>query len=220
LRQPIGGTQAGKKAQSGYQATFDPVAYTAAMTHVRRYKCGMNLWWTNLLFSPSPGVPLANARIDLLVDYYFEEPALPFDIVIPVPAINFKPAERGGAAILHAGGSQDRVLARDRAGRAPREHEPANSASLLSQWRHSILTCTCQVQAVGHGGRRLLRGLQLAVKRSLTDVSALARTTSPAHPRITIFKQKVQKVLGASVSNKRMAEEFNKNAKLAKASEK
>jgi hypothetical protein len=220
-RRPNGGTQATKKAQSGYQATFDPAAFTAAMTNVGRYKCGMNLWWTNLLFSPSPGVPLTDARVDLLVDYYFKGPApFPFDLVIAVPDTRFKPAE-------HKGGLQSctpeevkiaylRAIARDV--RRESDADAVKGVSTLMQWRHSVLTCTCEFKLLETDEAIYFEAFNLR-ERLITDVSALARTTYQRVHEIAIFKQRVSKVLGANTSHKRLAEEFNKNAKLAKGSE-
>lgn len=213
-------TQASKKTQSGYQAAFNASDYAVAMGTVGRYKCGMNLWWTNLLFTPSPGVPLVDARIDMLMQYYFKEPApFPFDLVIAIPDRDFKPAEHKGA--LQSCTPEEvkiaylRAIARDARQAGDGDVKPL---ATMMAWRHSVLTCTCEFKILETEEALYFEAFNLR-ERLITDVSALARTTYQRIHEIVLFKQRIGKVLGSTVTNKRLAEEFNKHAKLASASE-
>lgn len=88
---------ANKKELSGYQATFDHTAYDNAMAAVGKYKCGINFFWLNLLWTPCPGVPLSDSRIELLVAQYFTVPSpMPLDLLIAVPGAAYKPLQHKG----------------------------------------------------------------------------------------------------------------------------
>ena len=49
---------------SGFQSSFSAAQYEEAMASVRKHKAGVNFLAQNLLFSPAPGVPLCQARIE------------------------------------------------------------------------------------------------------------------------------------------------------------
>ena len=57
------------------------------MASVQRYKAGVSFFTQNLIFSPAPGVPLCQARVDVLVAYYFKEPA-PYRLIIAVTDVS------------------------------------------------------------------------------------------------------------------------------------
>ena len=50
------------------------------------YKCGFNFFMLNLTWSPTPGVPIQEARVDMIMNYYFKKPAaLPSDLAMRAP---------------------------------------------------------------------------------------------------------------------------------------
>ena len=75
----------------GYQKPYNAADFKLSMT-TGLYKCGFNIFMVNFNWSPTPGVPIAEARVDMFMEYYFKEPAVvPFDLVIRVPSLDFDP---------------------------------------------------------------------------------------------------------------------------------
>jgi hypothetical protein len=48
---------------SGVQSVFDPVQCKIALGRERKYICSANFWWQNLVWSPTPNVPLQTSRV-------------------------------------------------------------------------------------------------------------------------------------------------------------
>ena len=65
----------GNAAESGSQHPFDSVSYTQALAgSSQSYTAGINLFWINLQWSATPGVPLRTAAIEQMANTTFRSP--------------------------------------------------------------------------------------------------------------------------------------------------
>jgi hypothetical protein len=114
---PLQVTQNSK--ESGTQAPFDRNMYEQALnTQAKSYTVGINLFWINLQWSATPGVPLRVTAIEEMSKVTFRSPATTGQLVIHVAVTGpeFNPLDH------------------------VQNGEPSD---LLEDWRRLILSTTC-----------------------------------------------------------------------------
>lgn len=55
-------------AATGFMAPYDEDAFRTSMVAHNKYACGMPFGWTDLYYSPQPGVRLSKARLDAAIN--------------------------------------------------------------------------------------------------------------------------------------------------------
>ena len=202
------------KELSGFQAVFWEHQYDIAIKATSRYKCAINFMWLNMLYSPTPGVPIQESRVEGLMDFYFKSPApYPIELIIAVPSKEYPAAEHKGA-LLNVSTEEIkmahlRAIARDITSKAPK--------CVLEKWRHSLLTVTAEFRVLGSEDDIYFTAVNQR-EDITTKYHELARTAYQRIHEICLFKQRKEKSLG-QLSAKRVAEEFNQRATLVPCAE-
>ena len=205
-------------AQGGFQAPFDGDNFKRSLTANGIYRCGFNLFMTNLSWTATPGVPIVQGRIDTLVQYSFLKPGpIPFDFVIRVPTADYDPLRHKGA--LQCVSPEEvkvafmMALARDvlAEGLADRE-------AVLKGWKRAALSITATFKLLQTEDDVFFEAFNLREKLA-NDFQALARTTFQRIYEVAQFRARKLVSLGASASHKRICDEFNNRAELAATSE-
>ena len=84
-------------SDSGVQSPFDAAACrTALHTRSESYTCGVNLFWINLLWSPTPGVPLRCSASESMSATRFAQPCVMDVLHVAVPDKDYNPLEHKG----------------------------------------------------------------------------------------------------------------------------
>ena len=80
------------KTESGVQTPFDGEECKHALrAQSKMYTCGVNLFWINFLWSPTPGVPLRCSAIETLSNSKFAEPCILESVHVAVLDKDFDP---------------------------------------------------------------------------------------------------------------------------------
>ena len=201
-------------ALSGFQQTFSLAAYQDAMASAGKYKAGVNFFAQNLLYTTAPHVPIHEARVAGLVDYYFTNPApFPLDLVIAVADLQFDPMAHLGAwqscspdEMKHA---FVRAIARDLA---------TNDKSVLEQWRHMALTVTAEFKILASEDDIYFEAFNMR-ERVITDYAGLSRTAYQRIWELITFRNRKIAANGAPMGAKALAAAFNSMAHLSSKSE-
>jgi len=197
-------------ALSGYQAIYADTMYSAAMKSVGKYRCGGNMMWVNNLFSAAPGIPMVETRIASIVQYYFQKPApYPMEVVIAIQQDDFQPLKHKGG--LNSISADEMRLAYFRA--IARDVRAKRGADVMAQWRHSLLTVTMEFRLLPTEDDVSFAAINMR-EDIVTKYTELARSAYQRIHEIALFKARKEKVLGP-LTHKRVAEEYNKHAKLA-----
>jgi len=208
----------------GIQAPFHIDHFNTSMKAVGCYKCGFNFFALNLTWSPNPGVPLLGARVDMLVSYYFKQPApVPFDLVVRVPSLDYNPME-------HLGGLQSitaeeirmafvKAIARDVIAHSALEKNAQRASDqALKKWLPYVLSSTVTFKLLESDDDVWFEAFN-ARERLVTDFQALARTAYQRIHEIAQFRTKKLAVWGPGTAVKKICDEFNKRAELAQGSD-
>jgi hypothetical protein len=187
----------------GHQAPYSAEDYKLAMTSVGIYKCGFNVFMTNLAWSATPSIPLVEGRVKMLLDYHFAQPAhFPFELTIGVPAASFDPLQ-------HKGGLQCispeeikmaflRAIARD-----------VEAPERLQEWRTVALTTSVRFKVLESEDDVFFEAVNQR-ERLVQDYEALARTAFQRIHEVVHFRDRKRITWGATTSHKKICEEFNK----------
>jgi hypothetical protein len=207
-------TQALDIGSGGYQKPYNAAEYKMSMHQgIGMYKCGFNMFMLNFSWSATPGVPIAEARVDMLMDYYFKKPGpVPFDLVIRVPSADFDPMK-------HVGGLQCvtpeevkmaflKAVVRDK----------DEDEDVLKEWRRIALTCTAVFKMLETDDDVFFEAFN-ARERLVNDFQSLARTAFQRIHEVAHFRQRKQVTWGAGMTMKKLCDEFNTRAELAATSE-
>ena len=80
----------------GTQHPFDLVSYKNALTAGNTYTAGINLFWIDLLWSSTPGVPLRISAIEQMASTMFKQPTVITDVHIATSGPDFNQIAQGG----------------------------------------------------------------------------------------------------------------------------
>ena len=195
----------------GYQRPYTSADFKACMT-TGMYKCGFNIFAVNFNWSPTPGVPIAESRVDMFMEYYFKEPApVPFDLIIRVPNLDFDPMTH--LAGLHCVTPEEVKMAFIKAIVRDKDNRGA-----LKCWRAHSLTCTASFKLLETEDDVFFEAFNLR-ERLVADFQSLARTAFQRIHEVAQFRARKQAAWGANMSLKRLCDEFNKRAELASSTE-
>ena len=120
----------------GYQRPYNAKEHEISMKEAGMHKCGFNMFMLNLSWSATPGVPIVEARVDTLMEYYFKQPSpIPFDLVIRVPSNDYDPMQ-------HMGGLQCVTPEEVKTAYLKAVVRDKDDKDILQEWRRIALTCT------------------------------------------------------------------------------
>jgi hypothetical protein len=125
--------------ESGNQHPFDLEAYRKALaTSSATYTAGINLFWVDIQWSPTPGVPLRISAIEQMSNTTFKTPCPINDVHIAVPGPDFDPLTHKGALLRvspeEVTGAIVLAIARDITNN--------EDDSVLRQWKRTVLSTT------------------------------------------------------------------------------
>ena len=168
-----------------------------------------------MLFSPAPGVPLCQPRIDGLVTFYFQEPATyPLDLIIAVPDISYQPSQHVGAWQCVAPEEMKHAFVRAIA----RDILAGAEARVLEKWRHAALSCTAEFKILTSDDDVFFEAFN-ARERVAADYAGLSRTAYQRIFEIITFRARRIATTGMAIGPKTLAQAFNEHARLSSKSE-
>ena len=168
-----------------------------------------------LLFSPAPGVPLCQARVDGLATFYFTEPApYPLDLIIAVPDVSYQPNLHLGAWQSVSPEEMKHALIRAIA----RGLSAGAEACVVERWRHAALSCTAEFKILTSDDDMCVEAFN-ARERVVADYASLSRTAYQRIFEIVIFRSRTIATLGTSIGVKALAQAFNEHARLSSTNE-
>ena len=126
-------------ADSGSQRPFELIFYTRALASgSQTYTAGINLFWIDLQWSATPGVPLRASAIDQMARTTFRSPCQINDVHIAVADVSFNPLMHKGALLRvspeEVTGAIVFAIARD--------IENNEDIGVLQAWKRSVLSTT------------------------------------------------------------------------------
>ena len=196
----------------GYQTPYNAEDFKTSIKANKLYKCGFNLFAMNLQWSAMPGVPLVEARVDLLLEYYFKRPAaVPFDFVIRIPNLDFDP-------MTHLGGLQCLTPEEVKMAFLKAVVRDLSDEGRMQEWRRVALTATAVFKVLETEDDVFFEAFN-ARERLVNDFQALARTAFQRIHEVAQFRQRKMSAWGPGASLKKLCEEFNKRAELAASTE-
>ena len=89
----------GSRDDSGTQHPFDLSTYNKALVNNGSSTASMNLFWTILQWTPTPGAPLRASAIEQMSKTMFRKPTAISDLTIAVSVADFNPLMRKGALL-------------------------------------------------------------------------------------------------------------------------
>lgn len=182
------------------------------------YRCGFNLFMTNFSWTATPGVPVVQGRIDMIMDYHFKTPGpIPFDFVLRAPTVDYDPFRHKGA-IQCVSPEEIKMAFMKAVARDVRATELADRDTVLKGWKRAALSVTATFKHLPTEDDVFFEAFNLREKLA-NDYQALARTTFQRIYEVAQFRARKLVSLGASASHKKICEEFNNRAELAASSE-
>lgn len=176
----------------GLQHPFNADDFRIAMKSSNQgYTAGINLFWCDFMFTPTPGIPVRTETIPDLMECYFKVPSpMPHTIVISVKD-GEQPLEKRGALcaispeeVRHA---MMAAIARDIANCV----EP----DVLEEWRRLALSCTATFQLHNTEAERLQVTMQLR-ENIANDHEAMSRTQLQRIYEIIFFRDTFARTRG------------------------
>jgi hypothetical protein len=125
-------------------------------THVQTYTCGINMFWVDLQWSATPGVPLRQQAIQHLADTVFCKPASPGVIHIAVSGPDFRVLDHRGA-LLRVSPEELTAAVTLAIARDIKTCEPTET---LEAWRQIVLSTTCTFKVLPSATARYWYALQ------------------------------------------------------------
>ena len=205
---PLGIT--GSHDDCGTQHPFDLPSYKKAMSHTSSYTAGMNVFWTNLQWSPTPGVPLRVSAIEQMTKTMFKEPAPINEVHIAVTGPDFNPLMHKGA-LLRVSPEEITsafVLA------IARDIKNSEVDVVLRTWRKFALSATGKFVVLKTATDRYWYALQQREWFSTIN-AAVNRTTFQRIHEISRLMKKLRETHPASeITSAAIAEQYAKNLQM------
>lgn len=199
--------------EGGVQAPFNQVQFERALSTQGRYIAGCNLFWLNMLFTPTPHVPVRRQAVDSLVEHFFKEPA-PIDGVTVSVFDAIKVAGHKGA--LEACSPEE---LRHAALFAMARDVKAERAEAIATWRRLALSTSVTFVKHRDADERYWAALQQ--RENLAQSSeAMSRTAIQRIYEIGRFRNQQRQLHGsAKASAAAIFDAFNSKLTLARTSQ-
>ena len=135
------------------------------------YTAGINLFWCDALYSPTPGIPVRSETIPDLMECYFKAPAhMPHTIAISLQP-GERPLDKRGALVA----INPEEIRHAMMGAIARDIETNVATEVLEQWRVRVLSCTGSFSVHTTEAGRLQASMQLR-ENFANDHEAMSRT--------------------------------------------
>ena len=139
----------------GVQHPFSDEGFSAAMLRDSSDTChtaGINLFWCDGMFTPTPGIPVRTETIPDVVECYFKVPAaMPHNIII-----SLKEDKRGALCAISPEEVRHAMMAA-----IARDISDGVVSGVLEEWRRKVLSCTATFQVHATEAERLQVAMQL-----------------------------------------------------------
>ena len=172
--------------ESGTQSPFDLKSYRAALkTAGQSYTAGINLFWIDLMWSATPGVPLRVSAIELMAKTIFGRPTPLGTIHVAVPDHEYNPLERKGALLRvspeEVTGAIVLAIARD--------IRNSESDEVLQAWKQIALSTTCVFKVMPSASDRYWYALNQREHVSMTYTAVHRSTLQRVHEISRLMKK-------------------------------
>lgn len=194
--------------QSGTQAPFDLKDYHAALqTAAQSYTAGINLFWVNLQWSATPGVPLRVAAIENLAQTTFRQPVSIGTVHVAVTGPQYNPLEHKGALLRvspeELTGAYVLAIARDIRNNEPNE--------VLLAWKQYVLSTTCVFKVLPLSTDRYWYALNQRELFSVTHKAVHRSTLQRLHEISRLMKRMKDSVPHSEVTAAAIAKAYAEN---------
>ena len=198
------------KAESGVQAPVDAAACQHALnTSTQSYTCGVNLFWLDLLWSPTPGVPLRGSAIEAMTATTFQEPAM-CTVHVAVPDKSWNPLEHKGALLRvspeEITGAIIFAIERD-----IRDEKPD---AILKSWRSTALSTTCVFKVLPSSTDRYWYALQQRENISTTYKAVNRSVFQRMHEISRLIKRMRETRPASEITAHNIAQAYQDNVKM------
>ena len=202
----------GNVAESGTQAPFDLQCYQDALkTASKSYTAGINLFWINLQWSATPGVPLRVSAIEAMARTTFRAPVSVGTIHVAVPGAEFNPLEHKGALLRvspeEITGALVLAISRD-----IQNNEPAE---VLQSWKQVILSTTCVFKVLPTATDRYWYALQQRELISMTNSMVHRSTLQGVHEISRLMKRLRETLFPSEVTSAAITKAYVENLQMA-----
>ena len=200
------------KTESGVQTPFDSEACKHALrAQSKMYTCGVNLFWINFLWSPTPGVPLRCSAIETLSNSKFAEPCILESVHVAVLDKDFDPLVHKGslqrvspeeitAAMILA-------IARDIQADAP-DH-------ILKSWRTKVLSTTCTFILLADSTARYWYALQQRENFTVTHAAVNRSVFQRMHEIHRLMKGMRESHTSSDITSASVTKVYEENLRMA-----
>ena len=195
------------QSDSGFQRAFDPADCTSALKHTNQYQCGANFFCAKIGSHPGKGVPVMRHGIEQLQKFLYNKADesvgfYPHTITVALDSVDGDVASQFGklqelspdelryaailscAADIFTGADQQRV----------------------QQWRQLFLTSTVLFIIVPPANR-FFKSVTLR-NAAMADSEAVARSAFQQMVEIVVFKERLERVTGATLTAAGVAAQY------------
>ena len=202
----------------GLQHPFNDQDFSVAMSRDggdTGYTAGINLFWCDAMFTPTPGIPVRTETIPDLMECYFKLPAtMPHNIIISLKEGEHPLEKRGALCAISPEEVRHAMMAA-----IARDIECGVGSEVLEEWRRRVLSCTATFQLHATEAGRLQVAMQLR-ENMANDHEAMSRSQLQRVYEIIFFRDTFARTHGrdqATAAN--IAAEYAK-VRMAKGREK
>lgn len=204
-------TISGSQADCGTQHPFDLASCKQALAASGTYTAGVNLFWIDLQWSSTPGVPLRISAIEQMAKTMFKQPTVITEVHIAVPDPDFNPLMHMGALLRvspeEITGAVVLAIARDITNN--------ECDAVLRTWRRHVLSTSGRFQILPTATARYWYALQQR-EWFATVHAAVHRTTFQRIHEISRLMKKLRETSPATeVTSVAIAEAYAKNLQMA-----
>ena len=198
-------------SDSGVQSPFDAAACRKDLqTQSASYTCGVNLFWINLLWSPTPGVPLRCSAIESMSATRFAKPCIMDVLHVAVPDKDYNPLEHKGALLRV---SPEEITAAVLLAIA-RDIEDGVPDAVLKAWRNTVLSTTCTFKVLPDSTARYWYALQQRENISMTHVAVNRSVFQRMHEIHRMIKGMRQLRAASEITAANIAHVYEENIKM------
>ena len=202
----------------GVQHPFNDEDFSAAMLRDggdTGYTAGINLFWCDGMYTPTPGIPVRAETVEDVMECYFTEPAtMPHAIIISLKAGERPVDERGALCAVSPEEMRHAMMAA-----LARDISNGVESEVWEEWRRKALSCTATFQVHASEAERCRVAMQLREKLA-NDHETMSRTQLQRVYEVVFFRDQYAKTHGrdqATAAN--IAAEYGK-VRMAKGREK
>ena len=198
-------------ADSGSQHPFELISYTRALASgSQTYTAGINLFWIDLQWSATPGVPLRASAIDQMARTTFRSPCQINDVHIAVADVSFNPLMHKGALLRvspeEVTGAIVFAIARD--------IENNEDIGVLQAWKRSVLSTTGMFKLLPTATARYWYALQERERIATLNAAVHRSTFQRIHEINRLMRRLKETTPAADITAAAIADAYTKNLQM------